>query len=99
MNELFKEAREHGAVPLNEATRSSSDDKPKVSAVLKLYCFWEVERYLDMCLGKAFAIFLAPIVENDCSPRNFSFSIWQQLENFRPCSLEVILTFPCSPIL
>lgn len=29
MNELFKEAREHGAVPLNEATRSSSDDKPK----------------------------------------------------------------------
>ncbi|XP_055459175.1 UBX domain-containing protein 2B [Psammomys obesus] len=29
VNELFKEAREHGAVPLNEATRSSSDDKPK----------------------------------------------------------------------
>lgn len=29
VNELFKEAREHGAVPLNEATRSSSDDKAK----------------------------------------------------------------------
>ncbi|KAM5280853.1 UBX domain-containing protein 2B isoform 2-T2 [Ctenodactylus gundi] len=29
VNELFKEAREHGAVPLNEATRSSSDDKSK----------------------------------------------------------------------
>lgn len=30
MNELFKEAREHGAVPLNEATRASGDDKSKV---------------------------------------------------------------------
>ncbi|TKC44235.1 hypothetical protein EI555_006598, partial [Monodon monoceros] len=30
VNELFKEAREHGAVPLNEATRASSDDKSKV---------------------------------------------------------------------
>ncbi|XP_042126815.1 UBX domain-containing protein 2B isoform X2 [Peromyscus maniculatus bairdii] len=29
VNELFKEAREHGAVPLSEATRSSSDDKAK----------------------------------------------------------------------
>ncbi|KAM4822967.1 UBX domain-containing protein 2B [Ictidomys tridecemlineatus] len=29
VNELFKEAREHGAVPLNEATRSSSEDKSK----------------------------------------------------------------------
>ncbi|XP_026983850.1 UBX domain-containing protein 2B isoform X3 [Sagmatias obliquidens] len=29
VNELFKEAREHGAVPLNEATRASSDDKSK----------------------------------------------------------------------
>lgn len=29
MNELFKEAREHGAVPLNEATRASGDDKSK----------------------------------------------------------------------
>ncbi|KAM6170797.1 UBX domain-containing protein 2B isoform 1-T1 [Erethizon dorsatum] len=29
VNELFKEAREHGAIPLNEATRSSSDDKSK----------------------------------------------------------------------
>nr|XP_021529096.1 UBX domain-containing protein 2B [Aotus nancymaae] len=27
VNELFKEAREHGAVPLNEATRASGDDK------------------------------------------------------------------------
>ncbi|XP_048214571.1 UBX domain-containing protein 2B isoform X2 [Perognathus longimembris pacificus] len=27
VNDLFKEAREHGAVPLDEATRSSSDDK------------------------------------------------------------------------
>lgn len=33
MNDLFREAREHGAVPLSEATRSSSDDKAKVSAV------------------------------------------------------------------
>lgn len=31
MNELFREAREHGAVPLNEATRASGDDKSKVS--------------------------------------------------------------------
>nr|XP_018888341.2 UBX domain-containing protein 2B isoform X2 [Gorilla gorilla gorilla] len=30
VNELFKEAREHGAVPLNEATRASGDDKSKV---------------------------------------------------------------------
>ncbi|XP_023982775.1 UBX domain-containing protein 2B isoform X2 [Physeter macrocephalus] len=29
VNELFKEAREHGAVPLNEATRASGDDKSK----------------------------------------------------------------------
>ncbi|XP_029418239.1 UBX domain-containing protein 2B isoform X4 [Nannospalax galili] len=29
VNELFKEAKEHGAVPLNEAARSSSDDKAK----------------------------------------------------------------------
>lgn len=29
VNELFKEAKEHGAIPLNEATRSSSDDKCK----------------------------------------------------------------------
>lgn len=29
VNELFKEAREHGAVPLTEATRSSSEDKTK----------------------------------------------------------------------
>lgn len=35
MNELFKEAREHGAVPLNEATRASGDDKSKVSANFK----------------------------------------------------------------
>lgn len=33
MNDLFREAREHGAVPLSEATRSSSEDKAKVSAV------------------------------------------------------------------
>lgn len=58
MNELFKEAREHGAVPLNEATRSSSDDKAKVSAVLNLQCFWEVRR----CLHTAFLILLAPTV-------------------------------------
>lgn len=37
MNELFREAREHGAVPLNEATRASGDDKSKVRAeALKL---------------------------------------------------------------
>ncbi|KAB0391215.1 hypothetical protein E2I00_016618, partial [Balaenoptera physalus] len=30
VNELFKEAREHGAVPLNEATRASGDDKSKL---------------------------------------------------------------------
>ncbi|XP_036884460.1 UBX domain-containing protein 2B isoform X2 [Sturnira hondurensis] len=29
VNELFKEAREHGAVPLNEATRASGDDQSK----------------------------------------------------------------------
>ncbi|KAL4680198.1 hypothetical protein H8958_002912 [Nasalis larvatus] len=29
VNELFREAREHGAVPLNEATRASGDDKSK----------------------------------------------------------------------
>ncbi|KAM7319876.1 hypothetical protein ACRRTK_021559 [Alexandromys fortis] len=29
VNDLFREAREHGAVPLSEATRSSSDDKAK----------------------------------------------------------------------
>ncbi|XP_045879880.1 UBX domain-containing protein 2B isoform X3 [Meles meles] len=29
VNELFKEAREHGAVPLNEATRASGDNKSK----------------------------------------------------------------------
>lgn len=29
VNELFKEAREHGAVPLNEATKASGDDKSK----------------------------------------------------------------------
>lgn len=29
MNELFKEARERGTVPLNEATRALSDDKSK----------------------------------------------------------------------
>ncbi|XP_006899286.1 PREDICTED: UBX domain-containing protein 2B-like [Elephantulus edwardii] len=29
VNELFKEAREHGAVPLNEATRASGDEKSK----------------------------------------------------------------------
>ncbi|XP_023573498.1 UBX domain-containing protein 2B isoform X3 [Octodon degus] len=29
VNELFKEAKEHGAIPLSEATRSSSDDKSK----------------------------------------------------------------------
>ncbi|XP_047372547.1 UBX domain-containing protein 2B isoform X1 [Sciurus carolinensis] len=29
VNELFREAREHGAVPLSEATRSSSDEKSK----------------------------------------------------------------------
>uniref|UniRef100_A0A8C3WAT5 UBX domain protein 2B n=1 Tax=Catagonus wagneri TaxID=51154 RepID=A0A8C3WAT5_9CETA len=29
VNELFREAREHGAVPLNEATRASADDKSK----------------------------------------------------------------------
>lgn len=29
MNELFREARQHGAVPLNEATRASGDDKSK----------------------------------------------------------------------
>ena len=32
MNELFREARQHGAVPLNEATRASGDDKSKVRA-------------------------------------------------------------------
>ncbi|XP_032762168.1 UBX domain-containing protein 2B isoform X1 [Rattus rattus] len=37
VNELFKEAREHGAVPLNEATRSSSDDKAKVQILLRLW--------------------------------------------------------------
>ena len=37
MNELFREARQHGAVPLNEATRASGDDKSKVRAeVLRL---------------------------------------------------------------
>ncbi|XP_023606749.1 UBX domain-containing protein 2B isoform X2 [Myotis lucifugus] len=29
VNELFKEAKEHGAVPLHEATRASGDDKTK----------------------------------------------------------------------
>nr|XP_036854085.1 UBX domain-containing protein 2B isoform X1 [Manis javanica] len=29
VNELFKEAREHGAVPLSEASRASGDDKSK----------------------------------------------------------------------
>ncbi|XP_060056981.1 UBX domain-containing protein 2B isoform X3 [Erinaceus europaeus] len=29
VNELFREAREHGAVPLNESTRASDDDKSK----------------------------------------------------------------------
>ncbi|ELR61140.1 UBX domain-containing protein 2B, partial [Bos mutus] len=29
VNELFREARQHGAVPLNEATRASGDDKSK----------------------------------------------------------------------
>ena len=29
MNDLFKETREHGTVPLNEATRALSDDKSK----------------------------------------------------------------------
>ncbi|XP_036120204.1 UBX domain-containing protein 2B isoform X3 [Molossus molossus] len=29
VNELFKEAKEHGAVPLHEATRASGDDKSK----------------------------------------------------------------------
>ncbi|KAM6214139.1 UBX domain-containing protein 2B isoform 2-T2 [Rhynchocyon petersi] len=29
VNELFKEAREHGAVPLNEASRASGDEKSK----------------------------------------------------------------------
>ncbi|KAM9626408.1 UBX domain-containing protein 2B isoform 2-T5 [Trichechus inunguis] len=29
VNELFKEAREHGAVPLNEAARASGDDRSK----------------------------------------------------------------------
>ncbi|XP_019612512.1 UBX domain-containing protein 2B isoform X1 [Rhinolophus sinicus] len=29
VNELFKEAKEHGAIPLNEATRASGDDKSK----------------------------------------------------------------------
>nr|XP_008973706.2 UBX domain-containing protein 2B isoform X2 [Pan paniscus] len=37
VNELFKEAREHGAVPLNEATRASGDDKSKVQILLKLW--------------------------------------------------------------
>ncbi|XP_029418237.1 UBX domain-containing protein 2B isoform X2 [Nannospalax galili] len=37
VNELFKEAKEHGAVPLNEAARSSSDDKAKVQILLKLW--------------------------------------------------------------
>ncbi|ELW71953.1 UBX domain-containing protein 2B [Tupaia chinensis] len=37
VNELFKEAREHGAVPLNEATRTSGDDKSKVQILLKLW--------------------------------------------------------------
>uniref|UniRef100_A0A8C6N1F8 UBX domain-containing protein 2B n=1 Tax=Mus spicilegus TaxID=10103 RepID=A0A8C6N1F8_MUSSI len=37
VNELFKEAREHGAVPLNEATRSSREDKTKVQVLLKLW--------------------------------------------------------------
>ena len=32
MNELFREARQHGAVPLNEATRALGDDKSKVRA-------------------------------------------------------------------
>ncbi|XP_060056980.1 UBX domain-containing protein 2B isoform X2 [Erinaceus europaeus] len=31
VNELFREAREHGAVPLNESTRASDDDKSKVA--------------------------------------------------------------------
>ncbi|KAF4022301.1 hypothetical protein G4228_014130 [Cervus hanglu yarkandensis] len=37
VNELFREAREHGAVPLNEATRASGDDKSKVQILLKLW--------------------------------------------------------------
>uniref|UniRef100_A0A667IFB0 UBX domain-containing protein 2B n=1 Tax=Lynx canadensis TaxID=61383 RepID=A0A667IFB0_LYNCA len=37
VSELFKEAREHGAVPLNEATRASGDNKSKVQILLKLW--------------------------------------------------------------
>lgn len=42
VNELFKEAREHGAVPLNEAPRASGDNKSKVSAKFKheLHCLY-----------------------------------------------------------
>uniref|UniRef100_A0A7N4NLL8 UBX domain-containing protein 2B n=1 Tax=Sarcophilus harrisii TaxID=9305 RepID=A0A7N4NLL8_SARHA len=38
VNELFKEAKEHGAVPLNENTRASGDsNKSKVQILLKLW--------------------------------------------------------------
>lgn len=42
VSELFKEAREHGAVPLNEATRASGDNKSKVSAKFKteIHCLY-----------------------------------------------------------
>lgn len=62
MNELFKEAREHGAVPLSEATRSSSDDKAKVSAVLTV---WDVRGAWTCVLVKPFRSW---IIGNDCSP-------------------------------
>ncbi|KAG8513881.1 UBX domain-containing protein 2B [Galemys pyrenaicus] len=38
VNELFREAREHGAVPLSEASRTSSDDKSKMGSCI-LYLF------------------------------------------------------------
>ncbi|KAF3822486.1 hypothetical protein GH733_007860 [Mirounga leonina] len=37
VNELFKEAREHGAVPLNEATRASGDNKSKLLKPFSLF--------------------------------------------------------------
>ncbi|GAB1288290.1 UBX domain-containing protein 2B [Apodemus speciosus] len=46
VNELFKEAREHGAVPLNEATRSSSEDKTKSGGYRLGNSFYKRSEYI-----------------------------------------------------
>ncbi|XP_006739592.1 UBX domain-containing protein 2B [Leptonychotes weddellii] len=87
VNELFKEAREHGAVPLNEATRASGDNKSKLTS------WWFIE---DM---KTSSVFLCVIVIiflklAFLSPSSLITVVWEHFLNYHMASGIMVREIP-----